>query len=195
MEQCATKVSQMFDVDPAAETLRPLDRVAVAMEAKWGLNRLPALVSPDLARRFALARQDLDRAIEANDLEAVAHYAAALQRGWQVLDQAATAAGHQPEDPGRVWHLRHGELHFVLVQDNEDAKAARMAWPQACIWTMAEIGRVLAARQLTAVIDAKRELGAELKDIRRKPPPDWARGDPLPASFRGELELEEGRDA
>ena len=79
--------------EAVTEALRPLDRVAVEIEGKWGVGRLVRLVTPDMAARFGSAKDKLNDAIRANDGEAVANRAAVLIRGWQALDKAATEAG------------------------------------------------------------------------------------------------------
>ena len=54
---CLAKRAQCY------EALKPLDKVAAELEAKWGIEHLQSLVSPDLAMRFERARQQLDDAI------------------------------------------------------------------------------------------------------------------------------------
>ena len=79
-----------------------LDRVAVDLERTWGVNRLPELVAPDLAAKFATAQEQCDEAIRSGDTAAAAGKATALVRGWKALDAAARAAGHTPGDLGAV---------------------------------------------------------------------------------------------
>ena len=83
---CLAKRAQCY------EALKPLDKVAAELEAKWGIEHLQSLVSPDLAMRFERARQQLDDALETDDPELTAQKAAALIRGWRALDKAATDA-------------------------------------------------------------------------------------------------------
>lgn len=108
-----------IDRKPIQEALEPLDRVAVEMEGKWGVGRLPRLVTPDMAAKFASARQKLDEAIRANDLEAVVSKAAVVIRGWQALDKAATEAGHKTY-PEAVWSKQHRGTKYTIVLDRAD---------------------------------------------------------------------------
>ena len=71
-----------------AAAVAVVDRIAGDLERVWGVDRLPTLVSPDLAAKFARARQQCDMAIAAGDIDAAAQKAAALARGWQALDKA-----------------------------------------------------------------------------------------------------------
>ena len=102
-----------------SDALAPLDQVAAKMEAKWGCDRLPRLVSTDLAARFGSARQKLDEAIRANDPDLTARRAEVLIRGWQALDQAATEAGHTSMPPD-TWSVRHGERTYTVVLNRRD---------------------------------------------------------------------------
>lgn len=99
--------------------LSPLDQVAANMEAKWGCDRLPRLVSTDLAARFGSARQKLDEAIRTNDPDLTARRADILIRGWQALDRAATEAGHTSMPPD-TWSVRHGDKTYTVVLNRRD---------------------------------------------------------------------------
>lgn len=165
--------------------LAPLDRYARQLESAWGPGRLETLVDPDLARRFAAAREDLDAAIGRNDPEEVAHYASALLRGWQAVEVAARAQGHAPAALERVWCVTGDEgRRWVLVQDESDVGAAQAVYPGADIWSVREIVRVLASRDLDTVMAVKRAMpGATVTKVTvpgaAVAPVDWAVGDPV----------------
>lgn len=109
--------------EAVSEALKPLDRVAVEMEAKWGVGRLPRLVSPELAALFGSAKAKLDQAIQANDAAEAAKRAAVLIRGWQKLDQAATEAGAD-ELPLRTIGANNDGRAYVIVWDRADVSHA-----------------------------------------------------------------------
>lgn len=122
-----------------ADTLKPLDRVAVEMEAKWGAGRLPRLVSVELAGKFGRARDALNDAIRANDPNEVERKAAALVRGWNILDQAATEAGAD-RMPARTWSVTHAGQAYTVVLDRGDVdKVARMDPSPGKVVTIAEL--------------------------------------------------------
>lgn len=105
--------------------LDPLDRVAAEMEAKWGPGRLPRLVSPELAQKFYSAKQKLDEAIRFHQRDEIAHKATVMIRGWQVLDAAATEAGHSP-NPSSVWSVtKDGKVYRVCLDETDMLKVAR----------------------------------------------------------------------
>jgi len=149
-----TKKPQKFDpfINPNPENatgiydaIRPLDRVALEMEEKWGADRLPDLVSPATAARFASAQKKLNAAIDADDLELVIKKAAALIRGWKALNEEATAAGRKPMEPvAWCWRDDEGRSHAFL-KENADALAYAKKNPNTATWTMAEIIRVAKA--------------------------------------------------
>ncbi len=102
------------------EAVKPLDRVAVEMEGKWGAGRLARLVSPATAARFGAAREKLDAAIRENDADAVAHRAAVVIRGWQALDAEATANGADALPP-KTWSVKDDDgRDYTLVLDRAD---------------------------------------------------------------------------
>lgn len=128
-----------IDRGPVQEALEPLDRVAVEMEGKWGVGRLPRLVTPDMAAKFASARQKLDEAIRANDLDAVVAKASVMIRGWKALDQAATEAGHKTH-PEAVWSKLHRGTTYTIVLDRADvSKVAKDSKHPATVVTLDEL--------------------------------------------------------
>ena len=162
------------------EALKPLDKVAAEMEAKWGVEHLQSLVSPDLAMRFERARQQLDDAVAADDPELTAQKANALMRGWQKLDAEATAAGH-PVEPDKVWHCEQDGFAIAVVQNHADGKYAAEGHR---VFTIDEVTRLIGAKY-REVYEVKGMFpGAEVTKVSEigdgKPPVDWEKGDELP---------------
>lgn len=128
-----------IDRKPIQDALEPLDRVAVEMEGKWGVGRLPRLVTPEMAAKFSSAREKLDEAIRANDLAAVVAKASVLIRGWQALDQAATDGGHKTY-PEAVWSKLHRGTKYTIVLDRADvSKVAKDSKHPATVVTLDEL--------------------------------------------------------
>ena len=128
-----------IDRGPIQEALEPLDRVAVEMEGKWGVGRLPRLVTPEMAAKFSSAREKLDEAIRANDLDAVVAKASVMIRGWKALDQAATEAGHKTH-PEAVWSKLHRGTKYTIVLDRADvSKVAKDSKHPATVVTLDEL--------------------------------------------------------
>lgn len=163
-----------------AAALAPLDRVARLTESRWGIGRLDTLIAPELAAKVALAREQLDEAIAANDAAAVATYAAAMMRAWAAMEQSARAAGHTPQDVGRVWFVEAADRRFAIVQDATDIGPIQDKYPDVSVWAVAEVARVLASKDLTTVLAVKKAFpGATVAKVTRAI--DWNHGDALPA--------------
>jgi hypothetical protein len=160
-----------------------LDRVAVDLERTWGVNRLPELVAPDLAAKFATAQEQCDEAIRSGDTAAAAGKATALVRGWKALDAAARAAGHTPGDLGAVWFASVQGRSFAVCLHTADVGALAALHRDHEAVSLEELLRLLDANELGRFVSkANRAFpGIELSAIKSsKPAANWARGDDLP---------------
>lgn len=101
--------------------LAPFDRVAIEMERKWGVDRLPELVAPEMAAKYGSAMSKLNQAIEANDVEQVVLRASVCIRGLQAMDRAAEEAGAKPA-PADVWLFQADGREYAVLRDDA-------AWP------------------------------------------------------------------
>jgi hypothetical protein len=116
-----------------------LDEIARAMERRWGIDRLPKLVEPALAARFAAQAEKLNEALRSQRADAIATQAAAMERAWKALDAAALAAGMEPLSP-TVWETvipSTGEI-VAIVQTAEEASAVARE-RNGAVYTLAEI--------------------------------------------------------
>lgn len=130
-------------------TAEELDAIAISYERRWGLGRLPRLVSAETATKWATATALLesDWPPAGQTWEAVR---ASLARGWAALEAEATARGHAPLpgpvaeaewEPGRV---------FAVALDPEHKQALEVAAKQDgrqnySVWTVAELARLIAS--------------------------------------------------
>lgn len=154
--------------------LGPLDEVARQMEQKWGIERLPCLVSEATARKFAAARDRLDQLLADNDsgedvLARIETDAAILRRGWLALDREATEAGAQPFDQS-AWSLMVNGMPAVIVRDQAAAATVQALDPHRTVYTLDEVGILIATalKQIApAVADVKAEFpGATVTAIK-----------------------------
>jgi hypothetical protein len=161
--------------EAVTEALRPLDRIAVEMEGKWGVGRLQRLVTPEIAARFGSAKDKLNDAIRANDGDEVAKRASVLIRGWQALDAAATEANCEAL-PLRTVAVQHNGRAYVVAWDRSDVhKAAKLSRAPENVLTVHEL--LIAYEALKSKIDGVKQAfpGAELTKISIPPG-----GDALP---------------
>lgn len=119
------------------------DHLAVEMEAKWGVDRLRLLVTPELRERFDRQRVKLNTAMRTGELADVQREAGRMCAAWRALDAAAEQAGAQPLSPN-VWEvaLEDGTV-AAIVRDNADAHAVLAEGRAVHVWTLAEIARII----------------------------------------------------
>lgn len=119
-----------------------VEQARLEANAKWGFERLPMLVPPDLRAKFRANLERWSKAYQAawdapmltrDLLDEVKARAGSMQRGWAALDAAAEEAGHRPIAP-YVWE--------VPLADGAVA---------AFVQTQAEVGKVIASGRYVAV--------------------------------------------
>lgn len=84
-------------LDPHATTqelacdyaLGPFDRLIRETDVRWGIDRLPELVSPETARRWGVAVGALNDAIDAGDPKVVAEKVDVCLRGLRAMEAEA----------------------------------------------------------------------------------------------------------
>ena len=129
-----------------------------ALEATWGVGRAELLASDTLRARWAgqCARWSTAYAaaweapfVSRDQLQAVETLAGAMRRGCAALDAAASEAGHRPIAPW-VWEVLvpapDGQATVAaIVQTNAEAGKVIAEGRYLVVYTLAEIGNVLAA--------------------------------------------------
>lgn len=168
-----------------------LDEVAGRMERKWGVGRLPRLVSVDLAERFYRQKAKLDDAITdeatGGSVANVEFEAGRMVNAWMALDAAAEAAGADPASGQYLTARLSDGRSLVISVDLEGIGHFRRQNPDqsAAVWTMDEIVRVLEGFDL--VLRTKHLFeGAVVEEVRVKPEVNWRRGDELPEDMRNQ---------
>ncbi len=164
--------------------LTKVDEVAMAMEAKWGVGRLPRLVEPDLAARFQCQLEMWNEVICSDDcmVSEVRETAEATIRGWQVLDEAASAAGQSAIDPS-IWEipLKDGTVAALVRSDEEAYKvASTLSGRYVSVWTTEEVAKIVSHHP--EIIQVKQVFpGAKVIRIRSRNARDEAGlNDPIP---------------
>jgi hypothetical protein len=144
--------------DAIHHAVMPLDKIASDAEMKWGCDRLPELVSPELASRFGSAKAKLDAAIIANDPQDVTHRADVLARGWSAMDLEASERGHQPLLPNIWSHTTRDGFKCAVARSDADAIKAIRTMPEfegVAVYSLEEVGRILEANTLLNVVKAR----------------------------------------
>jgi len=133
------------------------------MEQKWGVDRLPRLVSEILRIKFEQQRNLLEAAIKSNDAARISKQSEGMRRAWVALDQAATADGHMPLG-NAVWTEKHKTGDVIAVY-RDDAQLVDIAAAGGVSFTLEELVRLIPAD----VLVAKKEFhGIKVVDVRDK---------------------------
>ena len=150
--------------------LAPFDRMANAMDHKWGIDRLVELVPADVAAKYGSAMAKLNAAIDAQDPNEVAVRASVCVRGMQAMDQIASQAHGEPPT-AQVWVVEADGYTFGLMRDPRAWQRAQEAYPKLELITEREMVLALTMyrRSLAKeMIDAAKAAfpGAEVTAIR-----------------------------
>lgn len=160
---CPGATAQEIAVDHA---IAPFDRAVLDAERVWGIERLPALVSPEMAAKYGAAVAFLNDRINAADPEGAAAAAANCIRGLAAMDAEARAAGHAPVPP-EAWPIEVAGKRGFLIRDAALWPVLAQIHPGATIWTLTEVTAALAGLG-GLVADVKAQFdGAAVSAIRK----------------------------
>lgn len=151
--------------------LAPFDRAARAMDAKWGIDRLPELVSPETAAKYGSAMAKLNTAIDSGDAEEVAARVGVCIRGMDALEAEAISLGHQPM-PADVWIAEADGIRFGVCREPGDWPTLKAVHPDLVTYTLREVALALAHYRDTGLnFHAVKEAfpGAQITEIRQSP--------------------------
>jgi hypothetical protein len=122
-----------------------VDAAAVAMERKWGCDRLRLLVPPELREKFDRQRYRLAAAVHNGELIDVQRESGRMLLAWSALDAVAEDVGAKPIDP-LVWEvaLEDGSV-AAIVHDTAQAHAVIAEGREVAVYTLDEIGRMISS--------------------------------------------------
>jgi len=133
---CSVTAEQIYAATAA------LDNLVSEMEIKWGVDRLPTLVSAETAAKFGSAKAKLDAAIFGNDAAEVTKRASVMERAWQFLDAEATKRNAKPVSvKAHIWRDDGGQVH-AFCKTNAEACAYAKDHKDVITWTFPEIVRI-----------------------------------------------------
>ena len=90
------------------------------MDERWGVGRLPMLVSPELRARFLKQQKNYHGALLSEITESIVVHAHGMLRAWHALDDEALKLGQMPL-PTSAWQLvmPTGEI-VVFIREERD---------------------------------------------------------------------------
>jgi hypothetical protein len=130
------------------------DAVAIAMERKWGCGRLRLLVPIETREKFDRQRFLLNQALWHGDLEAVRRESGRMVKAWTALDRLADAAGAKPLDRQVLEFTQADGSVVAIVPDNATASLVVADGRRVDVYTVDEIGRLLAGYPGLATVKA-----------------------------------------
>ena len=145
--------------------LGPYDAACRAMDIKWGIDRLPQIVTPQMAATWGQTMANMNEAIAgsysaANADQARANVIACVEsalRGFAAMDAAAEAAGAPKSNP-QVWEFEVDGQMLAIIKDDAHWPALKAQRPDLIFYTIREVAAALRATDLTGEIvkEAKR---------------------------------------
>jgi hypothetical protein len=158
------------------------DKVATEYERRWGVDRLPELVPPELRERFLLQCDRLNEAIATNDADEVRRLVPVSCRAYAALEKAAREAGHA-ELTGETWEaaMPDGGVLCVTRNVHEASKVSRER-PGAIVWSVEEVANVIGSYEAAkAVTLAKKAFpGATVEEREDRAPTHEELDDEIP---------------
>lgn len=125
--------------------LTEYDRVVSEYERRWGCERLPLLVSPELRDRFWAQMDKLNDAISKNAPADVEHQVAVTLRAYAALEKEAIAMGGI-EIGGDVWTapMKDGRV-VAICRDVYEVGNIKKDMPDALVYSVQEVAAILAS--------------------------------------------------
>lgn len=150
-----------------------MDLVALAMERKWGVDRLRLLVSAELREKFDRQRYLVNQAIWHGELEELRVQTKRMMAAYRVLDRAADEEGklplsalHPHQVPVMEAALKDGRVLMIVADEAALTLAGRLQDDRhAVVWSISEVARMI---ETDAWISAVKLVfpGAEVKGVR-----------------------------
>lgn len=148
-----------------------LDALVSDYERRWGIDRLPYLVSQDTYLKYITQEERLDAAIRAGDADAVRKQASTMMRAFAALESEALERGHK-ELTAKWFECQAEDGRVVIVApDFPTAHLAAKERPDCVIFAMPEVAALLCRDSLSGMVGKVKEAfpGAMIKNIGPKP--------------------------
>jgi hypothetical protein len=146
--------------------LGPFDQAVREMEKKWGVDRLPEIVSPDSAKKWGKAMAGLNDAIQSEDPDKVKFWVEICLRGLKAMDEEAFNSGQPISDP-QIWEYEYEGQIYGIIEDGRHWPSAYAKRPNLVIFTMREVAIALHAKRNGLVEAIKTTFpGAQISAIR-----------------------------
>jgi hypothetical protein len=139
-----------------------LDGVQVEYESRWGVGKLPTLISPELKEKWDRQIDKLFKAKDENRINDVIGLVDGCIRAYAIMEAEALARGHKFHD-AEMWDVKHPDSGKVyrIVKNNYDAGISLN--DGALVYTLQEVARIL---ESTQSIDAVKSVFPDAKVVK-----------------------------
>jgi hypothetical protein len=131
--------SQSKDAIMCDYALAPVDRLAIQMDEKWGIDVLPELVSVSMSQKYGSAVAKMNAAVEAGDVEECRKRCEVVMRGLQAMDAEAERIGAQRASTD-VWEVEIDGKLFGVMKDGRSWRTIKKQRPELELLTLREVG-------------------------------------------------------
>ena len=164
--------SQSKDAIMCDYALAPVDRLAIQMDEKWGIDVLPELVSVSMSQKYGSAVAKMNAAVEAGDVEECRKRCEVVIRGLQAMDAEAERVGAQRASTD-VWEVEIDGKLFGVMKDGRSWRTIKEQRPELELLTLREVGLAYQAFQESKAGEFERAVkqsfeGAEITYIKAK---------------------------
>ena len=164
--------SQSKDAIMCDYALAPVDRLAIEMDRKWGIDRLPELVSVSMSQKYGSAVAKMNAAVEAGDVEECRKRCEVVVRGLQAMDAEAERVGAEKACTD-VWEVEVDGEMFGIMRDGRGWRAIKEQRPELELLTLREVAlayRYFREHWMGELEKAAKQSfpGAEMIDIKGK---------------------------
>lgn len=130
--------------DQCMAVVAGVDQVVSALEARWGIRRLPLIVSDDTRLRFKTASALWSEAIQGWQITQVTRVGGMMRRAWAALEAEAVSLGHSPIDPHSLETVLPDGTVLAICGNADDAHhiARTAAGRKVIALTIQEVGRL-----------------------------------------------------
>jgi len=141
----------------------PFDRANELSDAKWGIDRLPGLVSSETAGKYGGAIGSLNEAMGALDAELVEQWAGVCIRGLAAMDAEAIKLGHTPAS-GEFIEIEVPEFNEMpaikigILKDARQREAAKAIRPDLTFITAREAATAYQVKLATPLVKQVKDL-------------------------------------
>ncbi len=119
--------------------LAPVDRLAIEMDEKWGIDMLPELVSVETAQKYGSAVAKMNAAVEDGDVEECKLRCEVVIRGLKAMDAEAERLGAQRASTD-VWEVEIEGKLFGIMKDGRAWRTIKKQRPELELLTLREVG-------------------------------------------------------